>query len=57
MLAGDVLRSPNGEYKCTYREDGNLVVTETKSGAAIWESQTAGNGSGRVTQKVMATSS
>ncbi|KAL1612186.1 hypothetical protein SLS60_000410 [Paraconiothyrium brasiliense] len=36
------LISNNDAYKCTFTTDGNLVVTNERSGSTIWQSNTAG---------------
>ncbi|KAJ4357589.1 uncharacterized protein N0V89_002165 [Didymosphaeria variabile] len=36
------LVSNNDAYKCTFTDDGNLVLTNERSGSTIWQSNTAG---------------
>ena len=50
LLAGDSLVSNNGAYRCTYRYDGSLAITNP-SNSVIWSSKTEGRSTGQVTQQ------
>lgn len=39
---GESLRSANGVYQLTYQTDGNLVLSRTSEGKALWATNTAG---------------
>ena len=43
---GGFLLSPNGRYRLIYQEDGNLVLYDQQTGAALWASGTEGTSAG-----------
>lgn len=49
LRAGDSLVSKNGEYRCVYQPDGDLVVS--KGDKEIWSTGTGGSAPGNVSQQ------
>lgn len=47
IAAGEVLLSENGEYQVEYQTNGNVVLSDTRSRAAVWATNTSGTTPGR----------
>jgi hypothetical protein len=43
LMAGDALRSANGDYRLRMQTDGNLVLYDLSARKVLWHSQTGGN--------------